>query len=103
MKGLLFYELFLLSKQRRMKEIFVYSHGFGLLSKNTCVPIIVNKQCSAIPQEARCDMQIANMLSSSTEFSNESTTKLFQHQWDFAALTVKQYILAVLFYKGKMQ
>lgn len=41
-----------------------------MCSRNT-----VNKQCSAIPQEARCDMQIANMLTSSTEGSNESTTE----------------------------
>lgn len=43
-----------------------------MCSRNT-----VNKQCSAIPQEARCDMQIANMLTSSTECSNESTTESF--------------------------
>lgn len=43
-----------------------------MCSRNT-----VNKQCSSIPQEARCDMQIANMLTSSTECSNESTTTFF--------------------------
>lgn len=33
-----------------------------MCSRNT-----VNKRCSAIPQEARCDMQITNMLTSSAD------------------------------------
>lgn len=51
---------------------FWHSKQEHMCSRNT-----VNKQCSPIPQDARCDMQIANMLTSSTECSNESTTESF--------------------------
>lgn len=56
-------------------DLCVFPRLWHSKQEHMCSHNTVNKQCSAIPQEARCDMQIANMLTSSTEGSNESTTE----------------------------
>lgn len=66
---------------------FWHSKQEHMCSRNT-----VNKQCSSIPQDARCDMQIANMLTSPTECYNESTTESFLNLNKTLPLSQSSYI-----------